>query len=219
MLGCTLELGQNGWLGPGGIHTFGHYFPKSMAEHRCSSWTQTVLKVKQGDAWVIMKAGQILAGHMEYWLVLNTEYVMTYVPGKGDPDRSTGSQECPTHRLAHAIEQNLAWVPGVPLEALLVQLTPKRKRQRECATVAERAENVRGCYAVRDAGQVRDRNVIVVDDIVTTGATMKACADALRRAGARSITGIALAQTVGDQCDPAANRNEFSSVRQPAIHG
>ena len=219
MLGCTLELGQNGWLGPGGIHCFGSYFPKSMAEHRCSSWTQTVLKVKQGDAWVTMKAGEILAGHMEYWLVQDTEYVMTYVPRRPGPDRSTGTQQCPTNRLAHAIVDNLVWVPSVPLEALLMQVGRKPKRQRECATVAERAENVRGCYAVPDPEQVRDKNVIVVDDIVTTGATMRACGDALRQAGACSITGIALAQTVGDRCDPTVNRNQFSFACQPALCG
>jgi len=173
--------------------------------------------VKHGDAWVITKAGQILAGHMEYWLVLNTEYVMTYVPGKGDPGRSTGSPECPTHRLAHAIVDNLAWAPSMSLETLLMQVGRKPKRQRECATVSERAENVRGCYAVRDAREVRDRNVIVVDDIVTTGATMQACGDALRRAGARSITGIALAQTVGDQSDPTVNRDLFRLNPQPAL--
>ncbi|WP_338069775.1 ComF family protein [Bifidobacterium santillanense] len=39
------------------------------------------------------------------------------------------------------------------------------------------------------------RDVVIVDDIVTTGATMRACADALRDAGARVVCGLALAAT------------------------
>ena len=194
MLGCTLELGQNGWMGPGGVHSFGPYFPKHRPEHHSSSWSQSVLNVKRGDAWVIMSVGQLLAVHMEYWLVESTEYVMTYVPR-----RSTAvGADCPTRRLAHVIAEHLVWEPTVALTTLLVQVKSKAKRQRECATTAERMENVRGCYAVQDAALVSGKNVIVVDDIVTSGATMQSCASVLRRAGARSVTGVALARTVVD---------------------
>ena len=59
---------------------------------------------------------------------------------------------------------------------------------------AERWPNVRGAFEVRDPARVAGRTVILVDDVVTTGATLAAAARALRRAGARTILGVALAR-------------------------
>lgn len=57
----------------------------------------------------------------------------------------------------------------------------------------ERFENLRGCFAVRDVEKVRGRNVIVLDDIVTTGATLKEAHRALIEAGAKKITLVSVA--------------------------
>jgi ComF family protein len=51
----------------------------------------------------------------------------------------------------------------------------------------ERAENVRRAFGVDDAGSVRGARLIVVDDVLTTGATTSACAEALKRAGAAEV--------------------------------
>jgi ComF family protein len=59
---------------------------------------------------------------------------------------------------------------------------------------AARARNVRGAFAVRRPGPVRGRAVLLVDDVYTTGATLKECAKALLRAGASDVRGITLAR-------------------------
>lgn len=60
-------------------------------------------------------------------------------------------------------------------------------------TREERARNVEGAFEAR-GGAVAGRDVVLVDDVVTTGATADAAAAALRRAGARSIVVVALAR-------------------------
>jgi ComF family protein len=59
---------------------------------------------------------------------------------------------------------------------------------------AQRWDNVRGAFALRAPERVAGRSVILVDDVVTTGATLAAAAGPLRRAGVRAIYGIAVAR-------------------------
>lgn len=58
----------------------------------------------------------------------------------------------------------------------------------------ERRRNVAGAFAVRDHAAVRDRSILLVDDVMTTGATVEECAKTLRRAGARRVDVVVLAR-------------------------
>ncbi len=64
--------------------------------------------------------------------------------------------------------------------------------QVEAATRAQRRTNVEGSYEV--TGDVAGRRALLIDDVVTTGATMASCAAALKGAGAASVWGLALAR-------------------------
>jgi ComF family protein len=59
---------------------------------------------------------------------------------------------------------------------------------------AAREQNVAGAFVVPEPARVRGRRVLLVDDVVTTGATAAACVRALRRAGAAEVTVAALAR-------------------------
>ncbi len=62
-----------------------------------------------------------------------------------------------------------------------------------------RSRNVSGVFRVTDGEAVRGRDVIIVDDVLTTGATISECAAELQRAGARSIhAAVAAAPSVHD---------------------
>lgn len=62
----------------------------------------------------------------------------------------------------------------------------------------ERAVNVRGVYSLNPKAQkldsVRDRDVVLVDDVFTSGATLRECAKVLKRAGARFVYLLAIAK-------------------------
>jgi len=60
----------------------------------------------------------------------------------------------------------------------------------------DRARNVRRAFAVREPDGVKGRRVLLVDDVLTTGATVNDCARALKRAGADSVTVLTLARRV-----------------------
>jgi ComF family protein len=61
-------------------------------------------------------------------------------------------------------------------------------------SVSARHENVRGVFSVGRPEDVRNRTVVVVDDVMTTGATLSACAAALKRAGAARVLALSLAR-------------------------
>lgn len=85
---------------------------------------------------------------------------------------------------ARLLAEVVARVTGLPLRAPLrrVRLTPPQ------ATLdrARRVENLRGAF-ISEAGSLRGLRVALIDDVVTTGATVSAAASALRAAGAREV--------------------------------
>jgi ComF family protein len=62
-------------------------------------------------------------------------------------------------------------------------------------TNARRRANVRGAFSMRRGQRLDGLRVLLVDDVLTTGATASACARVLKRAGAKHVAVLALART------------------------
>lgn len=60
----------------------------------------------------------------------------------------------------------------------------------------ERLRNIRDQFFVKGAQKFRGKSVLLVDDILTTGATLNECASVLLRSGAREVRGFVLARAI-----------------------
>lgn len=73
------------------------------------------------------------------------------------------------------------------------------KRQRATTTqtrlnIAERKSNIAGAFMVVRPGWIEQRRILLVDDVMTTGATLHECAKVLRKAGAREVWAVTVAR-------------------------
>jgi ComF family protein len=133
-----------------------------------------VLRLKIG---AVRSAAQPLVGAMRRAAVAagGVTGTMTWVPGKPADMRRRGFDHA--ELLATELSRGL----GLPCRRLL----DRRRIPLDQAALgaAERRANLAGAFRA----DVSPREVVLVDDVVTTGATAEACARALRAAGARSV--------------------------------
>jgi predicted amidophosphoribosyltransferase len=60
----------------------------------------------------------------------------------------------------------------------------------------ERWDTVRGAFVMQSGTRVDNLSILLLDDVMTTGATLDSCASALRTAGAASVLGLTLIRAV-----------------------
>ena len=111
------------------------------------------------------------------------------------------------YNQAELIARPLAKRLRLPFRSyLLVRTRPRPDKLK--LTRQERWRTVRGAYALREGNRVDKLRVLLIDDVFTSGATLDACARALRRAGATSVIGLTVARVVPDWARPGETREE-----------
>ncbi len=115
--------------------------------------------------------------------------VVVPVPLHRERERERG------YNQAALLSKPLAKRLRLPHKAVLLMRTRARP-DKQVLSLEERWESVRGAFATRPGSQVDNLRVLLVDDVLTTGATLEACARALREAGAKSVIGLTVARAV-----------------------
>jgi ComF family protein len=109
------------------------------------------------------------------------------------------------YNQAALLSKPLAKMLRLPHKAVLLMRTRPRP-DKNILSLEERWESVRGAFATRPGSQVDNQRVLLVDDVMTTGATLDACSRALREAGAKSVIGLTVARAVRN---PVPNSAEW----------
>ena len=91
------------------------------------------------------------------------------------------------------LAQELSRRTGIPCVKTLVK--PRSNRVQSTVGSAEsRRRNVKDAYRALPDAPIKGKHILLVDDIVTTGATLSECARTLRTAGAGDVTALTVAR-------------------------
>jgi ComF family protein len=117
---------------------------------------------------------------------------------------------------------------------LALKHAPSRDRYTLCSDVLERLretqsqigltrhqrrENLRGAFRVKDREKISERDILLVDDVFTTGTTVSECARVLRRAGAARVWVATVARTLKADVQGVPFEPEENPSMTMAAHG
>lgn len=133
--------------------------------------------------------------------------VVVPVPLHRDRQRERG------YNQADLIARPLARRLGLPCRSILLVRTRPRPDKLHLS-LHERWLSVRGAFAPRPGSRVDNLRVLLIDDVMTTGATLDACAKALRQAGASAVYALTVARAPrGSAVPPVAGPKSMGTRR------
>jgi ComF family protein len=147
------------------------------ALHALKFLGQARLAAPLGDLLVEMRAGAVPSGGD----------LVVPVPLHRERERQRGFNQ------SAILARRLARRWRLPCRVHALERSRPTRAQTEL-TARERRRNVRGAFSVAKPGVIRDRHVVLVDDVFTTGATVAECSRALVRAGARAVSVVTVAR-------------------------
>ena len=122
---------------------------------------------------------------------VNTATRIIPVPLHGKKMKTRGFNQ------ASILAQGLSKSLGLPLDEVSLLRVTGSEKYRAGLDAKGRRDTVSGAFEVRHPRLVENENILLVDDVFTTGATVSACAEALVQAGAKSVYVLTIARAIG----------------------
>ncbi len=113
--------------------------------------------------------------------------IICYVPMTKASEKKRGYNQC---RL---MARNLSNDINVPISNCLKKI--KDTREQKTLTKEERMINVKGAFKVINSKDIKNKNIILIDDVMTTGATTEECRNILKKSGAKKIIVLTIAKS------------------------
>ena len=133
------------------------------------------------------RMGSEMSEHIScYYKDIEFDYI-TYVPITEKKQQKRGYNQ--SELLANEVSEHL----GVPVEKLVdkIKTTPQQKK----SSASKRKLNLRGSFEINPNADVRNKTVLLIDDIKTTGSTLNECAYVLNAYGAKAVYAAAFCLT------------------------
>lgn len=135
-------------------------------------------------------AGDILSEFLEAYIIKNLnhkEYIITYIPLSKKSKKVRGFNQC--EYIAKKISRDLS------IEVLEVLVKEKETEEQKKLKRDERYENIKNAFNLKKGIEVKDYNIILIDDVTTTGATLKEAYKLLKKFEVKDIKLLTLAKS------------------------
>ena len=116
------------------------------------------------------------------------DYTIIPIPLHKDRFKERGFNQ--SHLLAEIIAEKL----HTHIESNILKRIKSTKNQAELKNVREREENIKNCFNLENPEKIKNRNIILVDDVFTTGSTMTEAVKTLKQGGAKKIIAFVFAK-------------------------
>ncbi len=99
------------------------------------------------------------------------------------------------YNQSELLAREISKVIALPVKVNLVKRVKDNKPQARTVSVKERRINMLNAF-VCTSSEVYGKDIVIIDDVCTSGATLESCAGALKAGGARNIVGFTLAREI-----------------------
>ena len=133
-------------------------------------------------------AGEILVELIEEKLKgIDKEYIITYIPAGKKALKKRGYNQC------EYIAKELSLITGNKVVKALKRI--RETKVQKTLSREERFKNIKGAFQVIDKKIVENKKILLIDDVITTGATMDEAILTLKGSGAKEVKILTLAKS------------------------
>lgn len=226
---CDACLAELPWIASPMCPQCGRPYPKSPSspDHRCGDCLQSVFlfdtarSATYHGGMVRQRIHQLKFGGQLHWVRPLADLLVRMVRREAVVSTVDRIIPVPLHRkrlrqrgfnqaslLARMLGRQLSL--AVSYDALVRSswTEPQTRLKRE-----ERLQNVKDAFHVGEAGKVRDRHLLLVDDVYTTGTTLNECAKTLKAAGAAAVHAVTVSRALPDWSDDSETETDQGQYR------
>lgn len=158
--------------------------------HSCMHYTKELKKLivdfkihKNFSAGEVLK--DIIIDGMKFWNIEGD--LITYVPLSRSKEKKRGFNQC------YYLGKKASEFYSIPLKTLLYKENNIKEQKK--LSKSERKKNVENAFKIIEKDEVNNKIIILIDDVVTTGATVLACACELKKMGAKEVNILTVGQS------------------------
>jgi ComF family protein len=117
------------------------------------------------------------------------DFIIIPIPLHSDRQKERGFNQ------AEIIGEIISTKLNLPLKNQIIKRNRYTEPQAKSKTSEERKNNIKNCFSVINSEKINNKNIILVDDIHTTGSTINEASKTLKDAGVKKIIAFVLAKT------------------------
>ncbi len=131
--------------------------------------------------------GGLMINYINYLNIKNSKYLIIPIPLHRIKERKRGFNQ--SELLAKIISEKFGFEISENLKRI-----KNNKPQVEMKGIEKRKINIAGCFSLENPEEIKNKNVIILDDVFTSGATIEEAARILKNAGAKKILALVIAR-------------------------